>query len=95
MRRLINKNMDKKTKQDLIVRGSMLSAAGAAAVSAASATFNMTASFQPIIDIIGVLTTNSDSWIGLVVLGVEIGIAVAVGVFIKSIMSKSTGHVNK
>ncbi len=83
--------MDKKTAKDLIVRGSMLSAAGAAAASSASATVNMTASFQPIIDMIGVLTGNSDSWIGLVVLGVEITIAVAVGYFVKGIMTKATG----
>lgn len=84
--------MDKKTKRDLIVRGSMLSAAVAAATSAASATINMTASFQPIIDIIGVITSNSDSWIGLIVLGVEITIAMAVGYFVKGIMSRATGH---
>lgn len=76
----------------LMTKICLVSIAIAGSISAASATVNMTASFQPIIDMIGVLTTNSDSWIGLVVLGVEITIAVAVGYFVKGIMSKATGH---
>jgi hypothetical protein len=63
----------------------------AALVGSAGAAMNMTASFQPIIDMIGVITTNTDTWVALVVLSVILTMCVAVGHFVKGILSKSVG----
>lgn len=72
-------------------RVTMLMATAMALVGGASAAVNMTEAFQPIIDMITVLTSNTDAWIGLVVLGVLITIAIAIGHFVRGIMSKATG----
>ena len=74
-----------------ILKVAMFIAGGAGTVGIAGATVNMTLAFQPIIDMITVLTTNTDAWIGLVVLGVLITIAIAIGHFVRGIMSKATG----
>jgi len=86
------KNMKMNLAKVAMTRLALVSIAIAGMISSASAVINMTTSFQPIIDIIGVITGNSDSWIGLIVLGVEITIALAVGYFVRGIMSKATGH---
>ncbi len=74
-----------------VVRATMFLTIAMAMVGSASAAVNMTLAFQPIIDMITVLTSNTDAWIGLVVLGVLITIAIAIGHFVRGIMSKATG----
>lgn len=71
------------------VRATMFITTAIAMVGGASAV-NMTEAFQPVIDMIAVLTDNTDSWVSLVVLGVIIAIVVAVGAFVKGIMSRAT-----
>mgnify|MGYP003394299274 CR=1 FL=1 len=73
------------------VRATILLTTAIAMVGGASAAVNMTLAFQPIIDMITVLTSNTDAWIGLVVLGVLITIAIAIGHFVRGIMQKATG----
>ena len=81
----------KSKMSDSAARATLFLATAMAMVGGASATVNMTLAFQPIIDMITVLTTNTDAWIGLVVLGVLITIAIAIGHFVRGIMQKATG----
>ena len=72
-------------------RMSMVLMGMVALIGSAGAAMNMTASFQPIIDMIGVITGNTDTWVALVVLSVILTMCVAVGVFVKGILHKSVG----
>ena len=72
-------------------RMSMVLMGMVALVGSAGAAMNMTASFQPIIDMIGVITSNTDTWVALVVLSVILTMCVAVGHFVKGILNKSVG----
>ena len=45
---------------------------------------------QPLTDLITWATSNSNLWIGLVILGVMLAVAMAIGVFIKNILNKAT-----
>ena len=73
------------------VRMTMVLMGMVALVGSAGAAMNMTASFQPIIDMIGVITSNTDTWVALVVLSVILTMCVAVGHFVKGILNKSVG----
>lgn len=76
----------------VLAKGVMFAAAGLGSVGIAGATaINMTEQFQPIIDLITVVTDNTPSWLKLVVLGAMISIVVLIVSFIKGIMSKTTG----
>ena len=72
-------------------RMSMVLMGMVALVGSAGATMNMTLSFQPIIDMIAVITDNTDTWVALVVLSVILTMCVAVGHFVKGILNKSVG----
>ena len=59
-------------------------------VGSAAAADNITVQMQPLTDLITWVTNSSALWIGLVILGVMLGVAMAIGYFIKAILNKAT-----